>query len=122
HPAAVPGRVCRVLAVESGLQPLAKLAAKYPSLPGSAPDHHGAQPLQQLRLNQHMRLSSMNPRTLALSLACLAALAAAGVQAQGLRPAGGSGASLSKALDGSVRAVPGNTGVRSADFIVAVVN
>lgn len=69
-----------------------------------------------------MRLSSLNPRTLALGLACLAALAAAGVQAQGLRPAGGTGASLSKALDGSVRAVPGNTGVRSADFIVAVVN
>ncbi|MEG1771074.1 MAG: peptidylprolyl isomerase, partial [Comamonas sp.] len=39
-----------------------------------------------------------------------------------LRLSGGPAASLSKALDGSARAVPGNTGVRSADFIVAVVN
>lgn len=69
-----------------------------------------------------MRLSFLNPRALAMGLACVAALAAAGVQAQGLRPSGGTGASLSRALDGSVRAVPGNTGVRSADFIVAVVN
>lgn len=64
----------------------------------------------------------MNPRTFAMGLVCLATLATAGVQAQGLRPSGGSGASLSRALDGSARAVPGNTGVRSADFIVAVVN
>ncbi|MET1113844.1 MAG: peptidylprolyl isomerase [Comamonas sp.] len=69
-----------------------------------------------------MRLSSLNPRTLAMGLVCLATLAAAGAQAQGLRPSGGTGASLSKALEGSARAVPGNTGVRSADFIVAVVN
>lgn len=69
-----------------------------------------------------MRLFTLNSRALAMGLACLAALAAAGVQAQGLRPSGGPGASLSKALDGSVRAVPGNSGVRSADFIVAVVN
>lgn len=69
-----------------------------------------------------MRLSSLTPRTFAMGLVCLATFAAVGVQAQGLRPSGGSGASLSRAIDSSVRAVPGNTGVRSADFIVAVVN
>ena len=77
-----------------------------------------------------MRLFSLNPRTFATGLVCLATLAAVGAQAQGLRPSGGSGASLSggagaslsRALDGSARAVPGNTGARSADYIVAVVN
>lgn len=69
-----------------------------------------------------MRLSSLTPRTFAIGLVCLATFAAVGVQAQGLRLSGGPATSLSKALDGSARAVPGNTGVRSADFIVAVVN
>lgn len=69
-----------------------------------------------------MRLSSLTPRTVAMGLVCLATLAAVDVQAQGLRPSGGQAATLSNALDRSVRAVPGNTGVRSADFIVAVVN
>jgi peptidyl-prolyl cis-trans isomerase SurA len=70
-----------------------------------------------------MRLSSLTPRTFAMGLVCLATFAAVGVQAQGLRLSGASAASpLSKALDGSARAVPGNTGVRSADYIVAVVN
>ncbi|MEG2630844.1 MAG: peptidylprolyl isomerase, partial [Comamonas sp.] len=64
----------------------------------------------------------MTPRTFAIGLVCLATFAAVGVQAQGLRLSGGPATSLSKALDGSARAVPGNTGVRSADFIVAVVN
>lgn len=69
-----------------------------------------------------MRLSSLTPRTFAIGLVCLATFAAVGAQAQGLRLSGGPATSLSKALDGSARAVPGNTGVRSADFIVAVVN
>ena len=70
-----------------------------------------------------MRLSSLTPRTFAMGLVCLATFAAVGVQAQGLRLSGASAASsLSKALDGSARAVPRNTGVRSADYIVAVVN
>lgn len=64
----------------------------------------------------------MTPRTFAVGLACLATFVAVGVQAQGLRLPGGPGASLSRALDDSARAVPGNTSVRSADFIVAVVN
>ena len=64
-----------------------------------------------------MRLSSLTPRTFAMGLVCLATFAAVGVQAQGLRLSGASAASsLSKALDGSARAV------RSADYIVAVVN
>jgi len=69
-----------------------------------------------------MRFTSLTPRTFAMGLVCLASFVAVGAQAQGLRLSDGPNASLSRALDGSARAVPGNTGVRSADFIVAVVN
>lgn len=69
-----------------------------------------------------MRFTSLTPRTFAMGLACLASFVAVGAQAQGLRLSDGPKASLSRALDGSARAVPGNTGARSADFIVAVVN
>ncbi len=65
-----------------------------------------------------MRFSFLAPRIFAMG--CLASLIVVGAQAQGLRR--GSDASLSRALAASASAVPGNTAVRSADFIVAVVN
>lgn len=54
------------------------------------------------------------------AMGCLALFVAVGAQAQGLRLSDGPGASLSRALAGST--MPGSAAVRSADFIVAVVN
>lgn len=62
---------------------------------------------------------AMKHRVLPLTLACLTAFA---VQAQGLRPSGGAG---SMRLPSAATAVPSagaSTGLRQADYIVAVVN
>lgn len=70
-------------------------------------------------------LQTMNKRVSALALACLATFGAGALQAQGLRPSGGSGMGLG--IGGSrLPAVPtlpsGPAPVQQADSIVAVVN
>lgn len=69
----------------------------------------------------------MNHRALALGLlACLASLVTHGAAAQGLRPAGQGGTLQPRGLGGAPALAPAaaasGTAVRSADFIVAVVN
>ena len=62
---------------------------------------------------------AMKHRVLPLALACLTALAA---QAQGLRPSAGAGAMRLPSPANVLPPAGGSTGVRQADFIVAVVN
>ena len=68
----------------------------------------------------------MNHRVIALGLVCLASFVTQGAAAQGLRPSGGAGAGLSRgpaAAPSYTLPAPGaGSALRSADFIVAVVN
>ena len=68
----------------------------------------------------------MNHRVIALGLVCLASFVTQGAAAQGLRPSGGAGAGLSRgpaAAPSYTLPAPGTgSALRSADFIVAVVN
>lgn len=68
----------------------------------------------------------MNHRVIALGLVCLASFVTQGAAAQGLRPSGGVGAGLSRgpaAAPSYTLPAPGTgSALRSADFIVAVVN
>ena len=68
----------------------------------------------------------MNHRVIALGLVCLASFVTQGASAQGLRPSGGAGAGLSRgpaAAPSYTLPAPGTgSALRSADYIVAVVN
>ena len=68
----------------------------------------------------------MNKRVSALALACLATLGAGALQAQGLRPSGGSGMGLGLGGGARLPSAPslpsGPAPVQQADYIVAVVN
>ncbi|EER59412.1 SurA domain protein [Acidovorax delafieldii 2AN] len=68
----------------------------------------------------------MNHRVIALGLVCLASFVTQGAAAQGLRPSGGAGAGLSRgpatAPSYTLPAPGTGSALRSADFIVAVVN
>lgn len=68
----------------------------------------------------------MNHRAIALGLACLASFVTQGAVAQGLRPSGAAGAGLTRNAPAAASyplPAPGTgTALRSADFIVAVVN